>query len=112
MEKELLEKQLKIISKEIRKERKKINQLRTDANNLEFKLNQFTVYFFKGLSEMTIPQRTMEMMKYRYGVEGKRHTLEETGNHFNVCGNRARQLLEKGWIIFERILEFGKIEKD
>jgi RNA polymerase primary sigma factor len=61
---------------------------RLDAAIVQFELDEQLEALMEKLTE-----REVEIIRYRYGLtDGKAHTLEETGRHFNLTRERIRQI--------------------
>ncbi len=53
------------------------------------------IMFLRRSSEDPFAQRSMEVVRARYGLNGKRHTLAEIGAHHAISRERVRQLLSR-----------------
>lgn len=53
------------------------------------------IMFLRRSSEDPFAKRSMEVVRARYGLNGKRHTLAEIGAHHAISRERVRQLLRR-----------------
>ncbi len=53
------------------------------------------IMFLRRSNEDPFAQRSMEVVRARYGLNGKRHTLAEIGAHHAISRERVRQLLRR-----------------
>ena len=72
---------------------------------VQFELDQQMEELFKELTE-----REAGIIRYRYGIaDGMAHTLEQTGQHFNLTRERIRQI-EKN--VLKRLADFAMEHED
>jgi len=78
-----------------------LHPAKVDDALIQFQFDQQMEELFKELTE-----REAGIIRYRYGlIDGKAHTLEDTGREFNLTRERIRQI-EKN--VLKRLAEFAR----
>jgi DNA-directed RNA polymerase sigma subunit (sigma70/sigma32) len=65
----------------------------------------FVEEYKKRRSSIRLKPRYLDIFEFRYGlVDGKKHTLEETGKKFSISGTRVMQITARVQYEIENIV--------